>query len=385
MSERETLVVALVVVYLLECVCWARRDAVLFRALIGRHFHLADPPEFLVNHRGNLHWLNPLPPFGSIYLARAFPLSVSAQGVLAYTADCLDPRGRPPHTGTFLRHEAMESVVAVEKKLLVNGAPLWASDSVHQPAALATWLRELKPLSAPRREEHIRARLRERFDLAAAQALRTDLAARLGLIQRLAIALFFFFFGVCPYTVWRFGWFPALWFLLPGLLALTGAITLRFVRTHRHFYPAASDDRFKLGGLTLLAPAVTIRAADLLTKPLWERFHPVTAAAGLLPREEFARFARHCWRDLRYPLLPLPVFPDAAAQETEQWFRAEQLLALETFLAEQKIPARELAIPLPPTDPSHTLHCPRCEAQFTAKATICADCGDRPLQPLTTA
>jgi hypothetical protein len=198
----------------------------------------------------------------------------------------------------------------------------------------------------------------------------------------LSNGLFLFLFVLCPLVIVVRGWLPALWFLVPALLAQTIAISVLFTRIHRHLFPGANEERFKLALICTLAPVSAIRALDLLSRPLLESFHPLTAAAVLLDRQDFERFARRVWRDLKFPRLPEAPAAPPAAVETAHAFHRQLTTAAESLLRTKGVDPESWLKPPPTTDPTHVRYCPRCEAQFTAAATRCAECGGRPLLDL---
>ncbi|MBI3882198.1 MAG: hypothetical protein HY301_19325, partial [Verrucomicrobia bacterium] len=351
-------------------------------SLVCARWRLAHPGEIFGNENGGLCWAFPLPPFGAVHVARVFPVSVSPAGVLAHTAESPNPAGRPQHAGKFFRWEQIETIVADGKKLRVNGGVFWRSDSVYAPAHIAKWLRELKALPEGERAARITRELAARFDPQAIAARREALVLSSRWLGVLCEMLFLYLFLLCPVTVWLRGWLPALWWMIPLLLAQTIGAAVLFVRAHRRLFPDAGDERFRLAIIFALAPAATIRAGDALARPLLENFHPLAVAKVLLDEKDFAAAARRGWRDVNFPLLPTCPIAGADASATEEWFRRAQQSPLETFLGATKLPAATWQAAPAASDPAHAKFCPRCEAQFTATAAACDACGGRALEPL---
>lgn len=381
MTDSEMLLVVLAVVYLMECLFWVRPGGMVLRRWWGRCWELVSPTGFLANDRGHLCWGNPFPPFGCVHVVRSFPFCLAPQGVRIGGIEVRATVGTALE-GEYYAFDALQSIEAEEKKLKLNGEVAWRSDSVHQPAALASLLRSLKSSTPAERAVRIRQELAARLELGAIRSRRTEFAERTRTLQVLALLLFGVLFGLCPLAVWMVGLREALLPMLVGVLILTIAITVFFRRQHRHFYPSAADDRFKLTMLTLLVPAVSIRSRDFLQRGLLEQFHPLAVARDLLSPELFAGFARRSWRELKYPFARPQASGETESTATEDWFRRELLSAYETFLAREKIPSRVWMEPPTATDPSHALFCPRCDTQFTAQASVCVTCGGQALEKL---
>ncbi len=382
MSDSQTLLLVLVVLYLGECLLWVRRGGVVFRTWLGRRWTLNVHSGVVANDRGDLHWQWPLPPMGTVNVVRAPSLAITPTGVLGGTSEVLPGQCRPRATGRFIPWESLKSAVADQKRLLVNGELLWQSDSPHEPLRLAALLTHLAALAPAKCLAAVERELAAAFDRAALEAARGQFRKQATPVRRLANTLFGFLLVLAPTAIWRFGWLPTLWFLLPVLVALIALTTRSFLQAHRALYPDAGDERFRLGILIALAPITTVRATDALARSALERFHPLTAAVTLLPRAEATAFARRVWRDLKFPWAPEFPSNDPAAVAAARWFRERELVAVEALLAAEKIDLAALAKQAPPSEPENTQHCERCETQFTAVATRCAECGGRPLIPL---
>ena len=194
--------------------------------------------------------------------------------------------------------------------------------------------------------------------------------------MRLATNLLFgYLFVLAPILIWFLG-FRLCWpGLLAGLLMLTTATTVLFHRIHKALYPAAEDERFTHSFTILLCPATTIRAQDVLSRPLFEAFHPLALAKVFCREREFRAFARDVVREIRFPGLPVCPQAEPAAPAVERQARGALQRAAEGFLKQCGLDPEELAQPPLPTDETCRAYCPRCLAQFTATADTCADCG----------
>ncbi len=382
MSDQQSFLLILALLYLSECLCWVRRGGALFRRLAGSRWQAAFHSGVLANDRGDLHWLWPLPPLGTGHVFRAPPFALTPEGILAGTSEVLPGQGRPRFTGRFVRWDELKTVETEHRRLLINGERFWESDSPYEPLRWAEVLNRLASLKPADRQTRLAEDLAAAFDRSALERRRAEFEAADRSVRGFANALFALLFVVAPLAFWRFGLLPTLWPALAALVLLVVITTRRFLRAHRALFPAAGDERFRLGILVALAPFTAVRAVDVLARSALERFHPLTGAFVLLPRTTAEELARRVWRDLRFPSQPEFPGDHPAALAAARWFREQELAAVERFLKTEGVNVAALARPLPPSEPVNVRHCERCESQFTERGTGCADCGNRPLVPL---
>ncbi len=314
MSDLELLFLVLAVVYAWECAPWLRRGSVAFRTWFGRRWRPVHPGTLLGNQRGGLVFAHPLPPLGSVLIGNQFPLSLSPEALLAYVAPSVNPGGRPEQTGRLVRFEDIRTVEARGKKVRVNGEVLLKAASPTFALNLARLLRLWAKAAPAEREKQIRQLAHDSFDAKAIERRWAEFQKRMASVKILTNVLFGFLFVLSPLLIWRFGLRFCWPGLLAGLLGCTTATAVLFQRAHKHFYPAAEDERFTQFLLILLAPACTIRALDVLSRPLLEDFHPLAIAKVFCPEARFGEFARKVLLEIRHPGLPLCPGVEPAAQ-----------------------------------------------------------------------
>lgn len=381
MTDRQTLLLVFGLVYFSECVLWMRRGGVLFRRGLGR-WTASTASGLIQNDRGDLHWSWPLPPFGSLYVALGLPFSLGPLGILNSSAACFHPTGRPLTSPAFLQWNEIKTVEVNGCVLKLNNAVFWKADSIHSALRLGLLIRSLQKGDPSQLESTLLNTLETLFNEELIRKRLATAQSALSSLRFTATLLFCHLFAVTPVTLVFFDWFPSLYFLVPPLLLLSAYLSRSAVLAHRQLYPEAHDDRFRLGFMSLLSPAAAIRAIDHVQRPLLEDFSPVAVASVLLDKLSLETFARPAWRDLRFPRLPECSILTPAAQETELWFRLTMTALTRKSLKQGGLDSDSWELPAIPTDPSHTLFCPRCETQFTSKAKGCRECGDRPLLSL---
>lgn len=380
MSEAESLFLVLALLYCVECLGWVRRGAVVFRTFWGAQWRAVHPSPYLGSQRGGLYFAHPLPPLGGIVLSSQLPCSLSPDGLLAFVATGVNPGGRPPQSGSFLRWEEVRSLAAEGKALKVNGQAWFKFSSALIAGRLAAALQRVHQLSREQRGPAIREFFAATLD---AEAVRAQWDAAWPEARRLrqwANSLVIFMFLVAPVLNWRFGLADCWPVLVVGWLAHTVTIALLFRRAHARLYQAAGEERFTHFLTSLLAAPTAARAHDLLTRPLLEGFHPLAVARALADAGEFRGLARHTLRELRFPALPAG--PAGEAEGMERFSRETMRELAEALVRRAGLDPDALLTPPPPLDATCHSYCPRCEDQFTALAGVCKDCGGIPLRPL---
>jgi hypothetical protein len=333
----------------------------------------------LGNQRGGFIFADPLPPLGTVLVASQFPVSLSPEAVLAYVAACPDPGGRPPQTGRIVRFEELKKIETSGSKVIVNGSFFLKTSS----SAFATWLAErLRLLSKAKpktRENMIREMFEESLDVKTIERRWLDFQTQTRVLRILTNAVLGYLFVFAPLLMWQSG-LSKIWIhLLAGLFTLTFLTAMLFRRVHKAFYAAAEDERFTHFLTILLSPATTIRARDVLSRPLMQAFHPVAVGRVLCSEAVFRDMARRTWLDVQHPALPICPSDDPAVQDLERTSRALWQKSLEQFLRKNGLDLNKLTAPPLATDVTCRSFCPRCLAQFTPESGQCGDCGGIPL------
>lgn len=379
MSDLELLFVLLGAFYLWESASWVRRGGVAFVRGWGKSFRVAP---LLGNLRGGFAIALPLPPMGAVTVASQLPVSLSADGALAYVATVVNPGGRHAQTGRFIRWEAIQNVAAKGKSIRVNGALFVQAQSTYHARWLAGQLRSLAKLEPEKRAAAIASLIQNLFDADALKKRCDDFEARVKPIRFLSNVLFVFVFITAPLVVWRLGIVTTWQALVAGLFTLTGITMILFRRAHLALYPDAGDERFSQCLMVLLYSPAAMRASDALSRPLLEHFHPLAAASVLCNGKNFHALARQLLRDLRFPALPLATDDQPQLAAIEKSTRALTLAAAEALVKKTGVNLDDLLRAPPPLDATCRAYCPRCHAQFTTVEATCSDCGGMPSVPM---
>lgn len=379
MTDSQQFLLVLVLIYLSECLGWLSLHCVAFVSWGGESWSWTRPGRWFGNRIAGL-LPKPFLPTGLSIVCPLWPLSVSPQGAVSNVSTAFDLPFRPEQPWDYLAFGDMQSVVAVEKDVQVNGKSFCRAGTASLAEHLARTLRTCRDAAPAERAEKIDAALAAAFDTAAIRARLDELRWQLPMASFCSVGLAAWVFFVGPLVVWLFGWHPAWIVLLLGLLADGLLAAGAFAAAHRALYPepqfpGATSRRRTAVAVMLLNPLAAMRGRDLLSRDLLATFHPLAAAQVLCDEPAFRDLARRVLIDLRHPLLPLCHNPAPSAIETEAWFRDRQLGAVERFLRSAGIDLEELVRAEAPAGPDCRTYCPRCRSQFILESGQCEACG----------
>lgn len=385
MDDLSELLLVLAVIYAIECLVWIRLGTVAFSRWTGSRWRMRQPGSLAGNARGGLLLAHPLPPLGLLVYGQQAPLSVSLEGVCAWTTACVNGSRRPPHTGAHVPIEEIRKTATDGKWLLVNGRKFLKATSEDYARFLAAMFLELRQLPGDRREKWIRAGLERQLDTKQVEARLEDCLRRARPLRMLGNTLLFYLFAVVPVAAWHFGLIPSGLWLLGGMLLQTVPVMVLFHRAHKVLLPGACDERFAWDLTLILAAPAAIRASDILARRAFERFHPLALAKVLCAPEDFRALALTVARDLAHPLQPAtPQSMPEAARATVTWAGDAWRDTVAAFLRDSGVKGDEWLADPARTESCHASYCPRCLAQYVKPEGLCEDCGGVRLKPFPT-
>jgi hypothetical protein len=378
MSDVELLFLVLALIYIWECANWVPLGAKAFTTWLGTRWRYSSPA--LRNQKGGFVLAPPLPPLGGILSVNPSPLFIAPQGILA-----VRPASRRGGENLVVGWDEIRKIDTEGKTLVINGKAFARGFSATQARRTADQLRELLKFSASARESALQKSMQERFRIKIARRQWKAFSLRTANLQFLANALFVYLFVFAPLAISRMG-LALIWpSLLAGLYALTFSISFIFHHTHKHFYPTMKDDRFTHTLINMFSPATTIRARDVLSRPLLENFHPVAVANAFCPEPEFRQIAQAAVLDFRFPPKSTKSDRSVAAEAIVRYCSDLEKKALESFLQQHGVKVDELLQAPERMDETCVSYCPRCQAQFTFADGQCSDCGGIRLVPFPAA
>ena len=372
MSEGQTLLLILILLYLTECLIWVKQESVAFVSRMGGRWRLTVPPSWLGNANGGLLFLNPLPPAGRVFLSHLSPISISPSGICAYNLQTLPSEARSPgQTGHFVPFNKVTRSNTEGVYLLVNGERFAKCATARQARTLANLIGEMVKASAAKRERLARNWISKQFAMDDAAARLREGNAVIQPMRELSLILFLFLFVVTPVLVSSFGLTGLIIPVAVAMVILAVLIGILFYRAHQQLFPAETSERFENLVKMILCPPVSIRAADIITRNLLAEYSPIVVASLLTGSSE-QQFVCAFILDLQHPLKH--EVSDEAAEKTIGWTAAEQLnICLEQVKAGHYLESEDLLTPTQ-REGNSISYCPRCRCQFVVSAVECPDC-----------
>lgn len=349
-TELASLFFIVLLVYLLQCICWASPRAIVFALSIRgrgkRRYQGFDWNAF--DTSGLL--ANPFPPLS--------PLLVVQWPAFELTPDCIQfaaKEGEPvsiPWEKLKLSHS--------ESKLLCNGSVAFKGSEA-QVLQYVELLGELQHARRAQRPQLIQDWPRKMTNTQAAGRRLLVFSRRSCWLRIISNLQFVFLFLLVPLAFEKFGT-GILWRVILMLVVISIAITLEFWTFHKATFPRAGGQRLKSGLTILLSPMAAIRACDVVARDLLSGYHPLAVAGAVLRAEEFKRFASEQLRLCRFG-----DYLDKQYQQTLQ-------KAMEKIIRQKDLDPEELMRP-PERETGCVVYCPRCLAQYTKERESCTDCG----------
>jgi hypothetical protein len=367
-------------IYLFDCLHWARRGTIGFRAWWRRRMHVVPSEAMPGNERYGVVIAQPLPPFGRLFLTESFPLSITRDVAASFTYEAANPGLRPRQVQRAVPFDAPFEIATENRRVLVGGELLVEAGSARLAQRIRALVLELARLERGQREKRIDEWLRASLDTRAARERvveyeRVSPAVRLACTVQVAHV-----FVVTPLVGFWLGlaltWIP----LCAALFVFQAGITWTFLRAHRALHPDARRARRVEAVLIALSPPSAMRAFDSLSRDLLAEFHPVAAAAVLLPPEEFRDLLERTLRDALHPLPVLREAPEEIVSSAAEAWRERTIAALEGLARREGVKDRPWREAPRRMDAECLGYCPRCVRQFTQVEKGCERCLDMPLK-----
>jgi hypothetical protein len=376
MSDAQEIILILAFLYFTECWAWIRIDTGVFRSWGTRLCSSIQPATVLGNDRGGLLFLNPLPPFGSLFLCREWPLSIDREGISTQVTSSIGRRKNVMDAGASIRFADVRGIWHANGDVLINGETILSLGVARAADHFAGLLTTIWKANPAEREGLIDIELARVNDLQAARTLFSRYRSESARLRFFCHVMFILLFGLLPVAVFL----PVIHLYWPeaavaSLLCLV-VIVRTFSKVHKQLFPGDVAQRRKAILTMLLAPTSSVRACDRLSQHLLGAFDPMTTAAVVCDDVSFRLFARRALLALRYPAPRTDALPD---QATERAFDQKLNAAFEEVVKEQGIDPAELTSPPARADETCRSYCPRCDTQFVTDGGVCVDCGGIPL------
>lgn len=381
MSDGEALLVVLAFLYGSDCFAWLRQGSIALCSAWGRRYRVHAGSGVLSNGHGSLLPLNPLPPFGRLYLTHPLPISVSPEGIAAANLHSLAPTGGPGPGVTAFKYEQISAVSSDGSVVWVNNARFARCGTTAQATELAELIRAAKTAKQHKREPLIREFLEQQ--LSVKEASNRLKAARPHLLHLtiLSTAFFLFLFLLLPWMAMRTSASAVLIKGALGAVLLAGTTALVYYRAHARLFPRERFERISSVVKMILCPPMAIQAVNHLTIPLLATFHPV-AVISVLKARNAPLFLQSLLRRQKYAVRANMQEPATLA--ICEWFDELQSELVIRFLKETEPTLLQTAFAPPTKEDNAVTYCPRCLSQYESSTADCPDCPGVKLTPFAT-
>jgi hypothetical protein len=371
MSDGQTLLLVLGLLYLFDCFLWVKKQSVAFVSPWCHRWRLAKLNSSFANGRGGFLFVNPLPPLGCVFLSHLSPISISPVGICAFNLQALPSVGRPAQTGRSLAFSEITTSSTDGAYLVVNEERFTKCATTIQARAISELLNAACDIAPSDREGIVRTYIAKQFAAPEAAALVQEANVLLKPIRMMCSILFVFLFVMTPILVSFLGLIPLLIPIAIVMVVLAIEISIMFYRAHKRLYPLESQERIENVIKMVLCPPVSIRATDLLTKHLLGKYSPVVVA-DLLSGPAIQQFVRAFILDLQHPLKH--DVSDETAADILTWAASAQLQTCLDYINRRGQARPEVLLAAPERGEDSISYCPRCSCQFVVNSGACPDC-----------
>ncbi len=372
MNDGTFICLILGVIYLLDCLHLVNRNAVVFSAWLGSHCKAAFAG-MVGGTRSSGVVLSPLfPPLGQIFITQPLPVSFAPTGVCSFITPALTPAGRPRQVARFVRYDEIKRLSCEVKDVLINGEMFVKCRSPRVAGHITETIRTLAKAPPEERERLIREVVAASFNVAEVRVAVEAFRGSTRVLRIVCNLLWFFMFVVCPILTFGSG---VGFLMVPVLVVLLGLHVMAvsgYWRVHKKLMGAESYHRWEGWVKMVFCPPAAVRALDLISMDLLDRYHPLAVACVLTDKQEFQRLGWVLVREARHSL-PVDTSVRGLA-EIAEWHRQNLLEAAETCLKGEQVDLDGVDRMPTRSDASVKSYCPRCRTVYTMETGECPDC-----------
>ena len=372
MSETQSLLLIIFILYLSECVIWIPRNSVAFVLNWGKRWTVALPSVNFGNLQGGLYLINPFPPLGNIFRCQTLPVSISSRKICSYTSQAWTKAGRPQQSSQCFDLSNIEEVSTQSNKVYINGALFVKCVTSKIAKNVVELIKRLSRSSYSSRAHIFESTISHFMDVGEIDLLLKEYQKRTIILRLLCIMAWFYLFVLAPILMWHYGFIRLFLPAIIVLLVFNTIIIICFYRTHKSLLPIDKDDRLNTILKIVFCPPFAIRANDSISLNYFDRYNPIAVGKVLLTETDFNRFVQWAVLDLKHPLMDYSIAKEVKI--TDIWYRKRVLKNVEAFLYKYGIDVYNLTKPDMLSDDSCVSYCPRCLCNYTILPGTCKDC-----------
>ena len=372
MSDALAAYLTLVVLYLIECVTWVRRDAVVFNSWWPGRFRVDHSSGLLGNAWGSIVVRCPIPFVGEAYRVQQWSVSLTKEGVIFYVPNAIGALGRPDQTAWHFTWKRLGLIEIDGSTLKAQGQKILVLSSPDAALRMAMDLEDLRDTPPEDRDRLIDELLHSSTDQEACEARWLECQSRTYLVQTMCQVLTVAWLFIVPLALLKYGAELALEPSLAALGVLTVLVSVFYFLSHRKLYPEQLVDRVLHSLMCLLYPPAACRAHLHLQLNALTAFNPLVVGRLLLQGGRRDRWTEHFARDTFHPIEP--VVPEEIHAQTVMAFLARYQEHARQVLHADGIDVEELLRSTPYQVRTSPRYCIRCQTPYQLSGLRCDSC-----------
>jgi hypothetical protein len=373
MSEGQSLLAILALLYISDCIWWLPRQVLLLTGMRAGRWRFKSCGTMLGRQQGAPAMLPLLPlPRLTMLQAQTWDVAFSATRFSANSSLAWNTQGRRVQKGTTMNvGDDMAPIRSAGDTVKIGDAAWHTCTTPAHADEITTLLGAIQSAAPHERDDVIASAWKAHVDVDAARARLAEvrqaaLAPQIfGMLQCVAM------FVVAPLAASRFG---MAFTIIPLGLVILSCVAINAIVygiAHRRLHPEAKSHRRSHTAVILLSWPMAARAADDVMRHACHAFHPIAIALATESRDLAQSLGDQLLRDLHHPTA-MNEIPEDARETVEAHNRNHATHILAVMTAHQLDPDRWKAAPEGAAE--DLAYCPRCLSQYTRPTGDCSDC-----------
>ncbi len=349
-------VATLLLLYLMQCAAYLPREALLFSRSL-RDWRIRTATGWRLLHvRPSANWL----------YATRFALRMRDGKLYARSPASRFGWRAPGARGAVVEFGGTEALDLRGRLVRVDGRPFCRALSKRGARRMLHWLRQLEEGGEDLVRTHVEAALAASLSLAAFREQFETFKSSTRALGWLCDSYFCFLFVGVPGLILLAHEERGLLIAFTTIALLHVVTLVALALAHRRLYPEDPGELFELVLSAAFYPPILLRARGEFATDLLAAFHPVVAAAALLPDGPRRRFFRAQLLRLEREVAATPE-PDAMPELERR--------AVLDLLEACGVTRDDLMQPPPRDDAQALAFCPICAVDYVRTEGQCGDCG----------
>jgi len=372
MSALIELYIAIVIIYLFECVALIGETTVLIYSGWFR---------FKVSYREAIYkwsnklvkFLNPFLPHMDVFKADFPNFSISPEGISSYRANDLIDSNSDTNRRTHYNFSEIELVNTQDESLYINKNYFIKCNSILQAEYIKTFLTEFINDKNENYEQKINDHLTNMFNLEKLKEGMDKYNRNTFILSNITFIYWIFLFLILPVLLFSFGFYLIFEKIIIVLIALHMLTIVTLIFTQKSLYKNEKQSEFKSNLIKVaLSPLAACRSMTLISEEYLLRFHPIVIMKYLLPGNQFIVYGNKVIREYLY--INQFNFLSESEKNINKWYREKMITQINEFIKGQGYNIEELLKSIQSLSKNTLSYCPRCLTEYSIEKGNCSDC-----------